>query len=528
MSVVDTKNYDVVVVGGGHAGIEAAYASANLGSKTLLITIDKNKIALAPCNPSIGGLGKGHIVYEIGAFNGIMPKLCSKTHLQARMLNTKKGPAVQGLRIQIDKYQYSALAAKMLSETKNLDIFEGMVVETFIYDPKPWRRVIEESSGTKKISGVKTKCGKIFYTSNVVVTAGTFLNGTIHVGMKNWPGGRDDEKAAVGLTESLEKVLGVKLGRLKTGTPPRLLRSSVNFSVLEKQVSHKLDYLYEFDPLEVEEKVPCYITHTNEKTHEIIRNNFSRSALFGGNITGTGPRYCPSIEDKIARFANRAFHHVFIEPEGFNHEEVYPSGISTSLPLEVQQDYVHSIKGLENAIITKPGYAIEYDFLQPTHLKHSLESKSVEGLFFAGQVNGTTGYEEAAGQGLIAGINAHQKIQGKEPLILGRSESYIGVMIDDLVTIGVDEPYRMFTSRAERRLLLRQDNTFLRLMPYAKELGLISDKTYEKFLEEKEIIQKSVEIVRSKKNKELFKLFSSIEFSDEVKEEAKKLLIDKI
>ncbi len=515
-----TNNFDVIVIGGGHAGMEAAYASANLGSKTLLLSIKKDRVGWCPCNPSIGGLGKGHIVYELGALNGLMPKLCSKTHLQVRMLNTSKGPAVQGLRVQIDKYEYSKLALKMLSKTKNLSIFEGEVIELLIS---------KNSKGTKQATGIKTKNGKVFLSPSVIIATGTFLNGQIHLGMKNWKGGREGESHSERLGESLENTLGVKLGRLKTGTPPRLLKKSIDFTKLEKQTSHKLDYLYEFDPVETHEIIPCFITTTNKKTHVIIQNNFHRSALFGGNIAGIGPRYCPSIEDKIARFPQKECHHVFVEPEGEKSDEVYPAGLSTSLPLDVQEEYIRSINGFEKAIISKPGYAIEYDYLQPTHLKYSLESKTVEGLFFAGQINGTTGYEEAAGQGAIAGINAYLKLKGKEPFILNRNESYIGVMIDDLVTIGVDEPYRMFTSRAERRLLLRQDNTLFRIMPHAKKLGLISDEKYNLFLQEKEIFQKSLKLIKdSKKENHLFDLFASIKFTEEIKKKAKTLLIDKL
>ena len=509
------NKYDVIVVGGGHAGVEAAYAAAKMGSKTLLLTIDTEKIALMPCNPSIGGLGKGHIVYEISALGGLMPKLCSKAYLQARMLNTSKGPAVQGLRLQIDKFAYSKAAKDFLQTTENLTIQKGMVIQV----------LSEKTTLPKKITGVKTKDGQTFLAPSVVITSGTFLNGLIHIGFEKTKAGRKDEECVENLTESLEKVLGLKFQRLKTGTPPRLLKSSIDFSKFEKQNTTELDYLFEFEKIDIEEKTPCFITQTNENTHKIIRNNFEKSALFGGQISGIGPRYCPSIEDKIKRHPQRNSHHVFIEPEGENHEDIYPAGLSTSLPLDVQKAYINSIHGLENAIITKPGYAIEYDFIQPNNLKHNLETKNVDGLFFAGQINGTTGYEEAAGQGIIAGINAHLKNTKQEPFILKRTESYIGVMIDDLITLGVDEPYRMFTSRAERRLLLRQDNVFLRLMPYGKKLNLISDDLYEKFLKEKEIIEKSVKRIKDAgKNSEIFKVFHSIEFTEEIKDKAKELL----
>ena len=509
-----TTNFDVIVVGAGHAGVEAAYAAANMGSKTLLLTLDKEKIALMPCNPSIGGLGKGHIVYEISALGGLMPKLCSKTYLQARMLNTRKGPAVQGLRLQVNKHEYSKLAKEILLETKNLTIHEGMGVELLTH--------------SQKVSGIKTQEGQTFLAPCVIITSGTFLNGTIHIGSKTEAAGRIGEKAVSGLTQSLEKAIGKKSARLKTGTPPRIDKTTIDFSKLEKQNSTPIDYLFELRPKIVEEKISCYIAHTNEKTHEIIRNNFDKSALFGGKISGIGPRYCPSIEDKVKRHPDRNSHHVFVEPDGQHLEEIYPAGLSTSLPLDVQTAYIQSMKGFQDAKILTPGYAIEYDFFQPNILKHTLETKTVYGLFLAGQINGTTGYEEAAGLGMIAGINAHLKNTNQEPFILNRTESYIGVMIDDLISIGVDEPYRMFTSRAERRLLLRQDNVFLRLMPHGKKLGLISDELYKKFLEEKEIIQNSVELIKKEgKESQLFKLFHSIEFTPEIKSEAKKLLEQK-
>jgi tRNA uridine 5-carboxymethylaminomethyl modification enzyme len=595
------NKYDVIVVGAGHAGIEAAWAAAKMGSKTLLLTIDTSKIAMMPCNPSIGGLGKGHIVYEISALGGLMPKLCSKTYLQARMLNTRKGPAVQGLRLQIDKYKYSKLAKKYLEEVANLDIKEGMAVEVLTAPSKPqlykeptsrhpelvsgstlntfsphplpnqsilltnsyiknykklssewilnqvqdndWQSIsslpantckseqVEEKIKTsaRNITGIKTKNGQTYFAPAVIITSGTFLNGEIHIGFERESAGRRGEQSATGLTESLERALGIKFARLKTGTPPRLAKDSINFSKLEKQQATSLDHLFEFNRIEVEEKVSCYITQTNENTHNIIRKNFERSALFGGKISGIGPRYCPSIEDKIKRHPDRNSHHVFVEFEGENLEEVYPAGISTSLPLDVQEDYVKSIPGFENAIITQPGYAIEYDFIQPNYLKHTLETKQVEGLYFAGQTHGTTGYEEAAGLGLIAGINAHLKNNNQEPFILTRTESYIGVMIDDLITLGVDEPYRMFTSRAERRLLLRQDNVFMRLMPYSKQLGLIDDELYNKFLEEKEIIEQAIILAKKeKKDSELFQLLHSIEWTDKVRDRVKKILEEKL
>jgi tRNA uridine 5-carboxymethylaminomethyl modification enzyme len=494
--------FDVIVVGAGHAGIEAAHIAAKMGIQTLIITLDKNKIGIMPCNPSIGGLGKGHIVFEVSALGGLMPSLCSKSFLQSRMLNTRKGPAVQGLRLQIDKYKYAHEAKKSLEQIKNLTIHQDMVIDVIANDGK--------------VKGVRCReAGKIF-CKTLIITSGTYLNGLVHIGHENRPGGKDDSESVTSLTKPLENLLETKFGRLKTGTPPRLLKSSIDFSKLEQQSNHELSYLFEFNPVQKREVTPCFIAYTNKRTHEIIKNNLNRSALFGGNITGIGPRYCPSIEDKIARFPERTSHHVFIEPEGGSFKEVYPGGLSTSLPLEIQKSYINSINGLENAVITRPGYAIEYDFLQPRNIKHTLETKKISGLFFAGQINGTTGYEEAAGQGIIAGINATLKIKNEKPLILNRHESYIGVMIDDLVTIGVDEPYRMFTSRAERRLLLRQDNAYQRLTPYAKKLETIPDDQYQKFLEEKKFIKVTLEKINQQRpHGKLFKIFHDINFSPE-------------
>lgn len=490
------QTYDVIVIGAGHAGIEAAYSAARMGSKTLLITLDLDKIGLMPCNPAIGGVGKGHMVFEIAAFGGLMPQLCTKTYLQARMLNTRKGPAVQGLRLQIDKYAYSKLSRMILEQTPNLSLFAGMVED-----------IIVDEHNT--VQGLRTQDGTEFTAKTVIITSGTFLNGVIHIGKDNYPAGRREEKAVTGLSKFLARV-GLQLGRLKTGTPPRILRSSINFDALEFQVPDSLDYLFEFYPHKVQNSRDCYIGHTNERTHEIIRKNLHLSAMYSGNIVGIGPRYCPSIEDKIARFADKTSHHIFVEPEGADDHEIYPNGISTSLPLEIQNEYVRSIKGFENAIITKPGYAVEYDFVMPHQLHHNLQVKTVPGLFLAGQINGTTGYEEAAGQGLIAGINAHLSAHNLAPFILERTESYIGIMIDDLVTMGVDEPYRMFTSRAERRLLLRQDNTFLRLMPKAYTLGLIEQSVYDDFLKEKELIEQvTTTIQKNKKTEFIINLFDS-------------------
>lgn len=509
------NTFDVIVVGGGHAGAEAAYAAARMGSKTALITLDPNTIASAPCNPSIGGLGKGHIVFEIGAFDGLMPKLCSHAYLQARMLNTSKGPAVQGLRIQIDKYAYSNHAFTILSSVPNLTIIPGMAT------------TLNTTQTTRKaVTGVTCADGQILYAPTVIITSGTFLNGIIHIGRARYPAGQRAQKTVPFLAESIAQAMEIPIMRLKTGTPPRLLQSSLDYAKFTKQPSDLLDYLYEFDNQEVQEHVPCYVTHTNEKTHEIIRKNLHLSALYSGNIKGTGPRYCPSIEDKIGRYPDRDNHHVFIEPEGLNIPEIYPAGISTSLPLDVQYAYTRTISGFENAIITKCGYAIEYDAFQPNNLTLSLEAKQVDGLFLAGQVNGTTGYEEAAGQGLLAGINAHLKHTGQSPFTLSRTESYIGVMVDDLVTIGVDEPYRMFTSRAERRLLLRQDNVFIRLSKYAQRYNLLEQAAYEKRQAEEHCITKSLELIKKNKNSNLFKLFFSIDFTQAIQKACKAALIE--
>lgn len=477
------QDFDVIVVGGGHAGIEAAYSAARMGSKTLMVTLDIEKIGLMPCNPAVGGVGKGHMVYEISALGGLMPQLCTKTYLQVRMLNTKKGPAVQGLRLQIDKYAYNQLAKQTLSNTENLSLYAGKAGEILLDDYRNVRGIVMED-------------GTEFLAPCVILTTGTFLNGRIHVGQHNYSAGRRDEEAVANLSLCLQK-LGLRMARLKTGTPPRLLRSSIDFSKLEKQEADNLKYLFEFYPHNAQSSHDCFIAYTNQNTHDIIKKNLHLSAMYSGNIKGIGPRYCPSIEDKIARFPDKTSHHIFVEPEGADADEIYPNGISTSLPYEVQKAYVQSIVGFEQAVITKPGYAVEYDFVHPEQLAPTLEVKSIPGLFLAGQINGTTGYEEAAGQGIVAGINAHQKQAQLPPFIMDRNESYIGVMIDDLVSLGVDEPYRMFTSRAERRLLLRQDNAFLRLTDKAYDLGLINEQFYHDFSQEKKLIQDSLADLKS-------------------------------
>ena len=458
------QEYDIIVVGGGHAGIEASLAPARMGKKTLLITILAEQIGATSCNPAVGGLAKGHLVKELDALGGQMGLTTDAVGIQFRVLNESKGPAVRGSRAQIDMDRYRVYMRNLLLNTPNLDVTQEIATQILTHNGQ--------------ISGVKTHLGNEYKTSKLIITTGTFLNGLIHVGFNKLQAGRVGEFSSVNLSQSLRDH-GFTLGRLKTGTCPRVDAKSIDFSVLEVQDGDANPVPFSFRTQDfAPTQLPCYIAYTNETAHEIIRSNFDKAPLFTGQIEGVGPRYCPSIEDKINRFGDRDRHHLFVEPQTASATEYYINGFSTSLPYDVQVAMLRSVKGFENARIVRHGYAIEYDYAPPTQLKHSLETKLVGGLYFAGQINGTTGYEEAAAQGLMAGINAALALEGKEPLVLRRDEAYIGVLIDDLVTKGTKEPYRMFTSRAEYRLLLREDNAVLRLSGYGRQLGLIDAKTY--------------------------------------------------
>ena len=475
----DLYTYDIIVVGAGHAGCEAAAAAARLGSRTLLLTMDMQKMAAMSCNPAVGGVAKGQIVREIDALGGRMGVITDRSTIQFRMLNRSEGAAMWSPRAQCDKELFSRLWRKELENEQNLFIWQDSAVEL----------IFDHSGDKPRVKGLKTRMGVVFHAEAVILTAGTFLAGLMHCGERSAEGGRAADAASQGISESLAEI-GFEVGRMKTGTPARIDARSIDFSVMEIQEgdAEPSKFSFSVDTQAVKEQKPCYLVYTSPEVHSTLRTGFDRSPLFNGTIHGIGPRYCPSIEDKLRTFAEKEQHQLFLEPEGWDTNEYYINGFSSSLPQEIQLEALRKIKGLESAHVYRPGYAIEYDYFPPTQLRHSLETKLVDNLYFAGQVNGTTGYEEAAAQGLMAGINAHRKLQGSEPIVLKRDEAYIGVLIDDLVTKGVDEPYRMFTSRAEYRILLRQDNADLRLTPLGHEIGLVTEKNWENFVEKKSLV----------------------------------------
>ena len=482
------ERYDIIVIGAGHAGCEAASAAARCGSRTLLLTMDMTKIAAMSCNPAVGGVAKGQIVREIDALGGQMGEVTDATAIQFRMLNRSKGPAMWSPRAQCDKSRFSQEWRRRLENTENLYIRQDSVTEI----------LFEETDGRRRVCGVKTQMGTTFGAGAVILTAGTFLSGLMHCGREHAEGGRAGDAASHGITESLQAI-GMETGRMKTGTPARLDARTIDFEALEPQYGDENPSKFSFsdETSPVRHQLPCFLVYTSKEVHDELRRGFADSPLFNGTIKGIGPRYCPSIEDKLCTFADKESHQLFLEPEGRDTNEYYLNGFSSSLPYDVQMAALHRIRGLEDVHVYRPGYAIEYDYFPPTQLRHTLESKLADNLYLAGQMNGTTGYEEAAAQGLVAGVNAHRRLAGLEPFVLHRDQAYIGVLIDDLVTKGVDEPYRMFTSRAEYRILLRQDNADLRLTPIGYEIGLIRRARYEKFLEKKSRVESLVAYIHA-------------------------------